>query len=141
MMDKTKNVVVNQQKLNIETINFNEQYKINEKKLLNEMNRFENIVKIMHEVDDAVRLRVEEYAEKFNVTVKFKTNEYEQFVQDQHIHIHDVIQQSLVEFERELGEIIIRNKKQNLSDKTMMHKSEEIILDKKFKVRKQRIKK
>jgi len=105
------------------------------------MNRFENIVKIMHEVDDAVRLRVEEYAEKFNVTVKFKTNEYEQFVQDQHIHIHDVIQQSLVEFERELGEIIIRNKKQNLSDKTMMHKSEEIILDKKYKVKKQRIKK
>jgi len=32
MMDKTKNVVVNQQKLNIETTNFNEQYKINEKK-------------------------------------------------------------------------------------------------------------
>jgi len=142
MMDKTKNVVMNQQKLNIETTNFNEQHKINEKRLINEMNKFENIVRIMHEVDDAVRLRVEEYADRFNVAVKFKTNEYEQFVQDQHTHIHDVIQQSLIEFEKELGEIVIRNnKKINVFDKTMMHKDEEIVLDKKFKARKQRIKK
>jgi len=134
--NKISEVNTLKQNLNIDIINSDKKYKIKEEKLFDEMAKFVDVVNLINE-----------NVSKVDLTLKSKIVEYDNFVQNQSIHVETIIHQSLFDFEKELVNIIKkRNKKgigideDNMMDKMIEQLDLHKIEKKQQKHKKQKIK-